>query len=115
MSGNTDKAAGMANQAAGKVKQGVGKAVGSDKLRGEGAGQEAKGDAQQLKGDAKNAIKHGANKAADAANKKLYTFGRSAVRTADLSFHCLVNVRFRRTTAAGEVDAALLFAYPQRG
>jgi hypothetical protein len=37
------------------------------------------------------------------------------VRTADLSFHCLVNVRFRRTTAAGEVDAALLFAYPQRG
>jgi uncharacterized protein YjbJ (UPF0337 family) len=31
MSGNTDKAAGMANEAAGKVKQGVGKAVGSDK------------------------------------------------------------------------------------
>ena len=31
MSGNTDKAAGMANEAAGKLKQGVGKAVGSDK------------------------------------------------------------------------------------
>ena len=47
MSGNTDKAAGMANEAAGKIKQGVGKAVGSDKLQSEGAGQEAKGDAQQ--------------------------------------------------------------------
>jgi uncharacterized protein YjbJ (UPF0337 family) len=30
MSGNMDKAAGMANEAAGKIKQGVGKAVGSD-------------------------------------------------------------------------------------
>jgi uncharacterized protein YjbJ (UPF0337 family) len=48
MSGNTDKAAGMANEAAGKIKQGIGKAVGSDKLQGEGAGQQAKGDAQQL-------------------------------------------------------------------
>jgi uncharacterized protein YjbJ (UPF0337 family) len=71
MSGNTDKAAGIANEAAGKVKQGVGKAVGSEKLRSEGAGQEAKGDAQQLKGDAKNAVKDGVNKVADAANKKL--------------------------------------------
>ena len=71
MSGNTDKAAGMANEAAGKVKQGVGKAVGSEKLQGEGAGQEVKGDAQQLKGDAKNAVKDGVNKAADAANRKL--------------------------------------------
>jgi uncharacterized protein YjbJ (UPF0337 family) len=48
MSGNTDKAAGMANEAAGKVKQGVGKAVGSEKLQGKGAAQEAKGDAQQV-------------------------------------------------------------------
>jgi uncharacterized protein YjbJ (UPF0337 family) len=40
----------MANEAAGKIKQGIGKAVGSDKLQGEGAGQEAKGDPQQLKG-----------------------------------------------------------------
>jgi uncharacterized protein YjbJ (UPF0337 family) len=71
MSGNTDKAAGIANEAAGKIKQDVGKAVGSEKLKGEGAGQEAKGDAQQLKGDAKNAVKDGANKVADAANKKL--------------------------------------------
>jgi uncharacterized protein YjbJ (UPF0337 family) len=61
----------MANEAAGKIKQGVGKAVGSDKLKGEGAAQEVKGDAQQLKGDAKNAIKDGVNKVADAANKKL--------------------------------------------
>ena len=61
MSGNTDKAAGMANEAAGKIKQGVGQAVGSDKLQGEGAAQEVKGDAQQLKGDAKNAIKKECN------------------------------------------------------
>lgn len=67
----TDKAAGMAYEAAGKVKQGVGKAVGAEKLQGEGAGQEAKGDAQQLKGDAKNAVKAGVNKVADTANKKL--------------------------------------------
>jgi uncharacterized protein YjbJ (UPF0337 family) len=33
MSGNTDKAAGIANEAAGKVKQGVGKAIGSEKLQ----------------------------------------------------------------------------------
>jgi uncharacterized protein YjbJ (UPF0337 family) len=71
MSGNTDKATGVANEAAGKIKQGVGKAVGSDKLQRKGAGQEAKGDAQQLKGDAKNAIKDGINKVAGAANKKL--------------------------------------------
>jgi uncharacterized protein YjbJ (UPF0337 family) len=61
---NTDKAAGMANEAAGKVKQGIGKAVGSEKLQGEGAAQEVKGDAQQLKGDAKNAVKDGVNKVA---------------------------------------------------
>jgi uncharacterized protein YjbJ (UPF0337 family) len=60
----------MANEAAGKIKQGVGKAVGSEKLQGEGAGQ-AKGDAQQLKGDAKNAVKDGVNKVVDATNKKL--------------------------------------------
>lgn len=71
MSGNTDKAVGIANEGAGKIKQGVGKAVGSDKLQGEGTGQEARGDAQQLKGDAKNAVKAGINKVADATNKKL--------------------------------------------
>jgi uncharacterized protein YjbJ (UPF0337 family) len=61
----------IANEGAGKIKQGVGKAVGSDKLQGEGAGQEARGDAQQLKGDAKNAVKAAINKVADATNKKL--------------------------------------------
>ena len=35
MSGNTDKAAGMANEAAGKIKQGVGKATGSEASRSE--------------------------------------------------------------------------------
>jgi len=71
MSGNTDKAAGIANETAGKIKQGVGKAVGSDKLQRKGAGQEAKGDAQQIKGDAKNAVKDGINKVAGATNRKL--------------------------------------------
>jgi uncharacterized protein YjbJ (UPF0337 family) len=71
MSGNTDKAAGIANETAGKIKQGVGKAIGSEKLQGKGAAQEAKGDAQKLKGDAKNAVKDGANRVADAANRKL--------------------------------------------
>jgi uncharacterized protein YjbJ (UPF0337 family) len=70
MNGNTDKAAGIANEAAGKVKQGVGNAVGSDKMQSEGTGQEAKGDAQQLKGDAEKAVKDGVNKA-DGANNKL--------------------------------------------
>ena len=71
MSGNTDKAAGLANDAAGKIKKGIGAAVGSDKLEAKGAAQELKGDAQQVKGDAKNAAKDGVNKVADAANKKL--------------------------------------------
>ena len=74
--GHADKAAGLTNEAAGKIKQGVGKAVGSDKLQGEGAARELKGDAQRLKGDAKNAIKDGVNKVADAANKKTLTCSR---------------------------------------
>jgi uncharacterized protein YjbJ (UPF0337 family) len=71
MSGNTDKAAGMAIEVAGKVKQDVGKIVGSERLQGEGARQELKGDAQQLKRDAKNALNDSLNKVADVANKKL--------------------------------------------
>ena len=70
MSGNTDKAAGMANEDAGKIKQGVGKAVGSDKMQSEGAGQKAKGDAQQLKGDAKNAVKNAVHKVAERGKQK---------------------------------------------
>jgi uncharacterized protein YjbJ (UPF0337 family) len=71
MSSTTDKASGLANEAIGKAKQGIGSAVGSDKLRGEGAAQELKGDAQKALGDAKDAVKDGANKAAAAANKNL--------------------------------------------
>jgi uncharacterized protein YjbJ (UPF0337 family) len=71
MSSTADKASGLANEAIGKVKQGIGSAVGSDKLRGEGAAQELKGDAQKALGDAKDAVKDGANKAAAAANKNL--------------------------------------------
>ena len=39
MSGNSDKAAGIANEAIGKAKQGIGNVVGSDKLKAEGAAQ----------------------------------------------------------------------------
>ena len=67
----TDKIKGNVNEAIGKAKQGIGQATGSDKLKGEGALQEAKGHGQQAVGDAKNAAKDAANKAADFVNKKL--------------------------------------------
>lgn len=70
MSGTTDKIKGLANEAAGKAKQGIGNAVGSEKLRQEGAAQELKGDAQKLAGDTKNAIKDKADKVADAIDRK---------------------------------------------
>ena len=47
------------------------RALGSDKLKANGAAQELKGDAQKATGDAKNAIKDAANKTASAVNKKL--------------------------------------------
>jgi uncharacterized protein YjbJ (UPF0337 family) len=69
MSGTSDKAAGVANEAIGKAKQGIGGAVGSDKMKGEGAVQEAKGDVQKAVGDAKNATKEAVDKTADAIKK----------------------------------------------
>lgn len=72
MSELTDKAKGLANEAGGKLKQGVGSAVGSDKMRAEGAAQEAKGDAQKAVGDAKGAVKGAANKVANAADDALH-------------------------------------------
>jgi len=71
MGSTTDKIKGLANEAAGKVKQGLGKVIGSDKLKVEGAVQEAEGDAQKAVGAAKAATKDAANKAADYVNKKL--------------------------------------------
>jgi uncharacterized protein YjbJ (UPF0337 family) len=71
MSSTTDKIKGTANEAAGQVKQGVGKAVGSDKLRAEGAAQELKGHAQKAVGDAKDAVKNAANKTAERVNKNI--------------------------------------------
>ena len=56
MSGNLDKAAGVANEAIGKAKQGIGSAIGSDRLKSEGAAQELKGDAQKATGGVKNAV-----------------------------------------------------------
>jgi len=71
MGSTADKIKGTANDAMGNIKQGVGKAVGSDKLQAEGLAQETKGDAQKALGNAKAAVKDGANKVADALNKKL--------------------------------------------
>ena len=71
MGSTADKASGLANEAIGKIKQGVGSAVGSDKLKAEGAAQELKGDAQKASGDAKTAVKDATNKAPDPIDKKL--------------------------------------------
>lgn len=71
MSGTTDKIKGMANETVGKAKQGIGEMTGSDKLKAEGAVQEAKGDAQQAMGDAKNAAKDAVDKTADTLKKPL--------------------------------------------
>ena len=68
----TDKIKGVANEAAGSVKEGVGKAVGSDKLRAEGAAQELKGHAQKAVGDAKDAVKTAVNKSAEHVNQRAW-------------------------------------------
>ena len=52
MGSTTDKIKGAANEAVGKAKQGLGEATGSDKLKGEGAIQEAKGHGQKAVGHA---------------------------------------------------------------
>ena len=65
-----DKASGLANETIGKIKQGIGSAVGSEKLKGEGAVQELKGHAQQAVGDAKAAVKEVVNKVAAAADDR---------------------------------------------
>ena len=52
MGSTLDKASGLANEAIGKIKHGLGSAVGSDKLKGEGAAQELEGHAQQAVEDA---------------------------------------------------------------
>jgi uncharacterized protein YjbJ (UPF0337 family) len=71
MGATTDKVKGATNEAIGKAKQGVGETVGSDKMQGEGAIQEAKGKGQKAVGDAKQATKDAVNKTAAAVNKKL--------------------------------------------
>jgi uncharacterized protein YjbJ (UPF0337 family) len=71
MSSTTDKIKGVANETAGSAKEGVGKAVGSDKLRAEGAAQNLKGHAQKAVGDTKDAVKDVANKTAEQVNKKI--------------------------------------------
>ncbi|ACF03394.1 CsbD family protein [Rhodopseudomonas palustris] len=71
MGSTMDKIKGQANELAGKAKQGIGEATGSDKLKGEGAIQEAKGHGQQALGNAKDAVKDTADKVAGAAHKNL--------------------------------------------
>jgi len=63
MSSTTDKIKGNTNEVVGKGKQSIGKAVGNDRLQGEGAAQEVKGKVQNLKGDVKDALKGGIDKA----------------------------------------------------
>lgn len=58
MSSTTDRIKGAANEVAGKAKQGIGEAVGSDKMKAEGAIQEAKGSLQTASGKAKDAAKN---------------------------------------------------------
>ena len=70
MSGNSDKAAGVANEAIGKATQSIGSAVGSDRLTSKGADQELRGGIQKASGDAKNVVKD-VDKAADALKKPL--------------------------------------------
>jgi uncharacterized protein YjbJ (UPF0337 family) len=71
MGATADKVKGVTNEALGKAKQGVGGAVGSDRLQGEGAIQEAKGHGQKAVGNVKEATKDAVNSAAAAANKNL--------------------------------------------
>lgn len=71
MGSTMDKIKGAANESIGKAKQGIGEATGSERMRAEGALQEAKGHGQQVLGDAKEATKDAANKAAGFLNKKL--------------------------------------------
>ncbi len=71
MGSTSDKIKGYADEAVGSIKKGVGKVVGSDKMQIEGEGQKLKGQAEVGLGKAKDSIKDGANKAAEAINKKL--------------------------------------------
>lgn len=71
MSGNSDKTAGVVNEAVGKGKQGIGSAIGSDKMKADGAAQELKGDVQKATGDTKNATKNVVDKTAAALKKPL--------------------------------------------
>ena len=71
MSGTSDKAKGYANEVAGSVKKTVGDVVGNDRLVVEGEVQKIKCEGQVAVGNAKDAVKDGANKVADAINRKL--------------------------------------------
>lgn len=62
MGSTTDKLKGTANQAIGRAKRNVGKALGSNRLKGEGAYQEAKGIVQHTVGRAKGALKKAAGR-----------------------------------------------------
>jgi uncharacterized protein YjbJ (UPF0337 family) len=57
MGSTADKIKGHANEAAGKVKEEVGKAVGNDRLEGEGVIQNVKGQTQVGVGKAKDTVK----------------------------------------------------------
>ncbi|MFE5634013.1 CsbD family protein [Streptomyces sp. NPDC056543] len=57
MSG-TEKSKAHAEQAMGKVKETVGRAVGNERMTGEGQAEQAKGNARHAKEDIKDTFRH---------------------------------------------------------
>jgi len=62
---NKHQVEGRMEQAKGSVKEVAGKAVGNDRLQGEGMADKAAGKTQANYGDAKEKLKDGAKKAVD--------------------------------------------------
>lgn len=57
MGSASDKMKGATNDAVGRVKQAAGDLTGNNRLKAEGAGQQAKGKAQKAVGKAKSGLK----------------------------------------------------------
>ncbi|RYX89086.1 MAG: CsbD family protein [Comamonadaceae bacterium] len=62
---NKDQVKGRLDQAAGKVKEAAGKAVGNERLEGEGLADQADGKVQSTLGDARQGVKDAVQKVAD--------------------------------------------------
>jgi uncharacterized protein YjbJ (UPF0337 family) len=62
---NKDQVAGRVEDAKGKIKEATGKVIGSEKLKSEGAADQAAGKVQSSYGDAKENVKDAIKKGAD--------------------------------------------------